>query len=98
MNHEYEVILKQSSNKAPISLGIAKLLHISHFYLHSVNAGISYLDANLSVEDFKLLVLKMYKAKNIDFNTTRLTFLVFQYLLPTKPEVNQVHELSIGLS
>lgn len=90
LNHEYEVILKPKGNKAPVSMGIAVLKHISHFYLFSVNPGISYIDSNLAPDDFKKLVWTMYKAKNIDWNITRLSFLVFQYLLPTTPERNQI--------
>jgi hypothetical protein len=97
MNHdkyilesEYQVILKQKGNKAPISLGLAKLKYISLFNLFTVNPAISFLDANLNPDEFKKLVLTMYKNKNIDFRNTKLMFLVFQFITINTPEKQKI--------
>jgi hypothetical protein len=90
LNQECQVVLKQAGNRPEIMLGIARIKYITNFLLYAVNPGISYLDANLSPDDYKIMVLKMYKNANIDFHTHRLSFIIFQYIPIKEPERTQI--------
>lgn len=78
----YKVFLKREVTNKEVDFSIVRLQSISHFYLHKVTPGITFIDANLPVIDFIELIKKMYKNKNIDFHRKQLSFLVFQHLSP----------------
>lgn len=94
---EYQIILKTKGNGPDINKGIARLQHISHFFLDKVSPAVSFLDANLNVFEFQKLVLQMYKNHNVNFKAQRLSFLVFQYIPISQPEKEKAKELEFEM-
>ena len=78
----FRVFLKREVYPQNVDFAIARLQSITHFYLHKVTPGITFIDANLPVIDFIQLITKMYKNKGINFHKQQMSFLVFQYLTP----------------
>ena len=78
----YRIFLKREVYPQNVDFAIARLQAISHFYLHQVTPGITFLDANLSKIDFIQMIESMYKSKHINFHQQQMSFLVFQYLTP----------------
>jgi hypothetical protein len=82
----YSISLNDKQVHETIFKGVARLQSISNFQLDKVSPAISFLDSNLPVIDFIKLVKTMYKNKKINFNTQKMSFLVFQYLTETEIE------------
>ncbi len=57
-----------------ISKGIATMLEVKPFYLHNLNAFISYLDTGYSVEECTKVIKTMYP--KVDFTKTQLALLL----------------------
>lgn len=84
----FEITLKGKKDKPRFIKGIARLQYVTKFKLDKVTPGMSFLDANMGVLDFQLLMVDLYKNKRINFKKDFLSFLVFQYLQPY-----EIHDL-----
>ena len=79
-NNIYVIVLFDVKSKNFIEIGKAKLTASSSFTLGMLSDTMSYIDANMTATNLKVMLTRMYSKKVNDVLSCRFNMLVFQFI------------------
>lgn len=76
VGQQYEIILKDESK------GIAMVKDVRYTLLNQINEFVARIDTGYSMGECRNILTRMYKNKNVDWETKRISLILLVYIEP----------------